>query len=62
MASTVWRGYLTFGLVSLPVRLFRAARPERIQLRQIAKRAGPALVRDEVKSEAQVTPTFVLRQ
>lgn len=37
MASTVWRGFLTFGLVSLPIRLFRGARPERISLRQIAR-------------------------
>jgi DNA end-binding protein Ku len=28
MASTVWRGHLTFGLVSLPVRLYSAARGE----------------------------------
>jgi len=28
MASTVWRGHLTFGLVSFPVRLFSAARGE----------------------------------
>src|SRR4030095_7906202 len=26
MASTVWRGHLTFGLVSFPVRLYSAAR------------------------------------
>src|SRR5450755_687563 len=30
MASTVWRGHLTFGLVSLPVRLFSAARGETV--------------------------------
>src|SRR5438093_280687 len=27
MASSVWKGHLTFGLVSFPVRLFSAARP-----------------------------------
>jgi DNA end-binding protein Ku len=37
LASTVWRGYITFGLVSIPIRLFRAARPERVSLRQLAK-------------------------
>jgi DNA end-binding protein Ku len=35
MASTVWKGHLTFGLVSMPVRLIRAARAERIELRQL---------------------------
>jgi DNA end-binding protein Ku len=27
MAATVWKGYISFGLVSFPVRLFSAARP-----------------------------------
>ncbi len=30
MASSVWKGHLTFGLVSFPVRLFSAARAETI--------------------------------
>jgi len=28
MPATVWKGYLSFGLVSFPVRLFSAARAE----------------------------------
>lgn len=28
MPATVWKGYLTFGLVSFPIRLFAAARPD----------------------------------
>jgi len=32
MAASTWRGHLTFGLVSLPVRLHTAARGETIQL------------------------------
>ena len=35
MASTVWRGYISFGLISIPVRLFRAARAERVPLRRL---------------------------
>lgn len=35
MASTVWRGYITFGLISIPVRLFRAARAERVSFRKL---------------------------
>src|SRR5258707_15783839 len=26
MATSVWKGYLTFGLISIPIRLFSAAR------------------------------------
>ncbi len=37
MASTVWKGYLTFGLISVPIRLFSAARSERISLNQLHK-------------------------
>lgn len=41
MASTVWRGFITFGLISVPIRLFRAARAERVSLRRLY-RAGPS--------------------
>jgi DNA end-binding protein Ku len=41
MASTVWRGYITFGLITIPVRLFRAARPERVGLRRLYRAAAP---------------------
>lgn len=37
MPSTVWRGHLTFGLISIPIRLFRAARAERIALKKIGR-------------------------
>jgi len=37
MASTVWKGHLTFGLVSFPVKLFTAARPEGISFNQLHK-------------------------
>jgi DNA end-binding protein Ku len=30
MPATVWKGYLSFGLVSFPIRLFAAARPEAV--------------------------------
>jgi DNA end-binding protein Ku len=35
MATSVWKGYLTFGLISIPIRLFSAARSERISLNQL---------------------------
>ncbi|MFY9528143.1 MAG: Ku protein [Candidatus Acidiferrales bacterium] len=37
MATSVWKGYLTFGLISIPIRLFSAARTERISLNQLHK-------------------------
>jgi DNA end-binding protein Ku len=37
MATSVWKGHLTFGLVSFPVRLFTAARGESISFNQLHK-------------------------
>src|SRR5260370_42666497 len=37
MASTVWKGHLTFGLVSFPVKLYTAARSEGISFNQLHK-------------------------
>ena len=37
MASTVWKGHLTFGLVSFPVKLFTAARADTISFNQLHK-------------------------
>jgi DNA end-binding protein Ku len=35
MASTVWKGYISFGLISVPIRLFVAAREQHISFNQI---------------------------
>ena len=40
MASTVWKGYISFGLVSVPVRLFAAAREEHVSFNQIHGECG----------------------
>jgi DNA end-binding protein Ku len=40
MASTVWKGYISFGLISVPVRLFVAARGERISFNQLHEKCG----------------------
>jgi DNA end-binding protein Ku len=37
VASTVWKGYISFGLVSIPVSLTPAARTERISFNQLHK-------------------------
>jgi DNA end-binding protein Ku len=41
MATTVWKGQLTFALVSFPVRLFRAARAERVHFKGLHRQARP---------------------
>ena len=38
MPATVWKGYLSFGLVSFPIRLFSAARPEPVHFHLLHKK------------------------
>jgi DNA end-binding protein Ku len=38
MASSIWKGHLTFGLISVPVRLVAAARGESISFNQLHKK------------------------
>lgn len=40
VATTVWKGHLTFGLVSFPVKLYSAARAESISFNQLHKSDG----------------------
>ena len=35
MASSTWKGFITFGLLSIPIRLYAAARTNRLQLHQL---------------------------
>lgn len=35
MASTVWKGYFSFGLISVPIRLYAAARESHVSFHQI---------------------------
>lgn len=37
MAASVWKGHLTFGLISIPLRLYPAARTERLHFNQLHK-------------------------
>lgn len=45
MAASTWKGNLTFGLVSIPLRLYTAARTRRIELHQLHKPCGTRLRR-----------------
>jgi DNA end-binding protein Ku len=38
MPATVWKGYLSFGLVSFPIRLFAAARPESVHFHMLHRK------------------------
>lgn len=40
MASTLWKGHLTFGLVSIPIKLFRAARAEKVHMHNLQRETG----------------------
>jgi DNA end-binding protein Ku len=40
MASTVWKGYISFGLISVPIRLFVAARENHVSFNQIHQVCG----------------------
>ena len=40
MATSVWKGHLSFGLVSIPVKLCRAARAEKVSFRQVHEATG----------------------
>jgi DNA end-binding protein Ku len=61
MASTVWRGHLAFGLVSFPVRLYRAARAEKVNFRRLYRPGSAETSAQEVllehRSEKQNTAT-----
>ncbi|HTK96085.1 MAG TPA: Ku protein [Terriglobales bacterium] len=61
MASSVWTGYLTFGLISMPVRLFSGARGSRVSFnmlhrddharvkqQMVCSEDGQVLTRDEI--------------
>jgi DNA end-binding protein Ku len=53
MASTVWRGFVTFGLISIPVRLFRAARAERVSFRRMYRAEAPQAKRERASTFAE---------
>jgi DNA end-binding protein Ku len=55
MASTVWKGHLTFGLVSLPVRLYSAARAETVSFNQL-HRADNSRVKQVLYCQAEDKP------
>jgi DNA end-binding protein Ku len=43
MAQTIWKGWLSFGLVSIPVRLYRAVEEKAVRFREIDRGSGRAV-------------------
>ena len=62
MAASVWRGRITFGLVSIPVRLVKAARRERTRFRRVQRVRGEDSLADDDQDMTEVSaqPTRVL--
>lgn len=48
MASSVWKGYISFGLVSVPVRLFAAARESHVSFNQLHSKCGSRIKQQTV--------------
>ena len=61
MPSIIWKGHLTFGLVSIPVKLLRAARRERVRLHYVHRPSPPEQeygdTSDEPAEPAQIPPS-----
>jgi len=55
MASTVWKGHLTFGLVSFPVKLFTAARADSISFNQL-HRTDNSRIKQVIYCQAEDQP------
>ena len=54
MPGTIWRGQLTFGLVSFPVRLHTAARKERVRMHYLQRTPSKATaIEEEPEPDAQ---------
>ncbi len=56
MAASVWRGRITFGLVSIPVRLVKAARRERIRFQRVSRVPRVEEPEDDPEESEAVTP------
>lgn len=56
MASTVWRGRLAFGMVSIPVKLYKAARRERVRFQHVYRPSEPVDLPPEAEPDFEPPP------
>src|ERR1700678_1616395 len=61
MAASVWKGHITFGLISIPVRLLRAARSERVPLRELYRADSASVLLEEDEAAAHPQPPTGLK-
>ena len=63
MAASIWRGRITFGLVSIPIRLVKAARRERTRFRRVQRfQPENPVTGDEIDTpEEPAQPSKVLK-
>ncbi|HVW83390.1 MAG TPA: Ku protein [Bryobacteraceae bacterium] len=54
MPSTVWKGHLTFGLLSIPIRIVRAARQEKVRFQRVYRKHARAA--EEADDAAEPEP------
>jgi DNA end-binding protein Ku len=61
MAASVWRGRIAFGMVSIPVRLFKAARRERIRFHHVYRPSVFEQEREDAEPEPEPEPPSPVR-
>ncbi len=65
MPVSVWKGHLAFGLVTIPVKLYRAARADKVKFRQLYRQPqeqeAPAPPRSRQASPAEPPPPVLSR-
>ena len=59
MARAIWTGTISFGLVSVPVRLYPATRRKDVRFHEIDRLSGQR-IRNQKVIETQVAPTPTL--
>src|ERR1700734_98526 len=57
MPASVWKGHIAFGLITIPVRLLRAARSERVPLRELYRAESPAPRYENDENDEDVAPS-----
>jgi len=62
VAATIWKGRLNFGLVSIPIKLFRAARAEKVHMHKLQRETGTRVRQVFVPAEPVSAPADTRRE
>ena len=52
MGAAVWKGLVRFGLITIPVKLYRSAKADKISFRQLHKTSG-ARIRQQLYTDTE---------